>query len=239
MKLGNYAHVSISVRSLSESIPFYEKLGFRKLWGNELPHPWALFTDGKLNIHLYESYFPSPALHYFSAHMRDKVLALLRIGMKAEQQKSRDGQRTQHSFVDPNDLGVTLMHHNDAEMPAPSGESHSLLGTFGELSISTEDLKTSIEFWGKLDFVPVHNGDKPYPWLILSDGVMTLGVHQTMTFTTPALTYYASDVAARIQSLKSESMEFKHELKNDNGETEGAIFNAPDGQTFFLLKGDV
>ncbi len=239
MKLGNYAHVSISVHSLQESTPFYEKLGFQKLWGNHEPHPWALFTDGKVNIHLYEFYFPSPALHYFSTHMKDRVLELMRIGIRPEQQKSRDGKRIQHNFLDPNELTIMLMHHNETEMPKQTGESLSKLGVFGELSINTDNVKASVGFWEKLSFTTTFKSEKPYPWTILSDGAMTIGLHQTTTFTTPALTYFANDAAERVQLLKSESFQVADELKNESGEVEGAILRAPDGQLFFVLKGSV
>lgn len=237
MKLGNYAHISICVHNLPESSAFYEKVGFRKLWGKSEPHPWALFTDGTLNIHLYEFPFTSPALHYFSKHMKDKVLELMRLGIRPEQQRSRDGNRVQHSFTDPNELCIMLMHYSDTDMPVPNGPSFSRLGTFGEFSISTENLRKSVEFWQQLDFFPVLTGDVPYPWATLSDGVITLGLHQSATFSTPALTYYSLDAADRIARLKSESFTFSHELKNEAGRVEGAILTAPDGQPFFLLTG--
>jgi hypothetical protein len=237
LKLGNYAHISISVGSLRESAHFYERLGFRKLFSNDEPHPWALFTDGRLNVHLYEFDFSSPALHYFSAKMHDTVLELMRSGIKPELQKSRDGNRKQHNFFDPNELSVMLMHHSDADMPMPSDISHSLLGVFGELSISTDDVKSSIGFWRKLGFIPIIQGELPYVWATLTDGVMTLGLHQTRTFTTPALTYFAPDIPERLDELKRNEISFA-EISGGN-ETNGAILTAPDGQLLFLLKGTV
>lgn len=237
MKLGNYAHISVSVRSLDEAAAFYEKIGFRKLWGNNQPHPWALFTDGRVNLHLYEFFFSSPALHYFSSRMHDNVLELMRYGIKAEVQKSRDGNRRQHNIFDPNEISIMLMHHSDDDMPKPDGTSHSRLGTFGELSVNTDDLNVSIEFWQKLDFAPKHNSETPYAWTILSDGVMTVGLHQTTVFKSPALAYFAPNIADKIEELRSDGLSFTNITGSSPADIVGGILNAPDGQLFFLLKG--
>jgi hypothetical protein len=238
MKLGNYAHVSISVHDLKESSRFYEAIGFKTLFGNRDPQPWILMTDGCLNIHLYESYFSSPALHYFSATMDEKIRALYELGIRLEEQTSKDGTRKQHTFLDPSELSVMLMHHDDSDMPKPNGNSHSALGDFGELSINADSLMFSTEFWRKLSFNSVYKSEHPYPWAILSDELFTLGIHQTTMFNAPALTYFATNVAERVEDLKKRKIVFTNEMKNRSGETVGAILNAPDGQLFFLLNGN-
>lgn len=237
MKLGNYAHISISVRNLRETLPFYEKIGFSKLWSSEAPQPWELLTDGLINIHLYEAYFSSPALHYFSASMDEQVVHLRRLGFNPELQRSKDGSRKQHNFLDPSEVSIMLMHYDDTQMPKPVGVSQSLLGTFGELSINTDNLKTSQLFWDKLAFRRVLNSEKPYAWSVLTDGIVTIGLHQTATLTAPALTYFATDVRERIEQLKQHAIPILHELKGEENVLEGAVLSAPDGQLFVLLQG--
>ncbi len=239
MKLGNYAHISISAQHLRTSIPFYEKLGFRKLWDSTDPYPWILMTDGRVNLHLYEWFFSSPALHYFSSHMQDKVLELMRLGIRPEPQKSRDGKRVQHNFHDPNELTVMLMHFDESAMPKPNGFSESTLGVFGELNIDTQDLASSLAFWQKLDFAITQRGDKPYPWAVLTDGAMTLGLHQTDAFKTPALTYYTDNAAECVQRLRASGITELQQLLDEHGTIAGAILTAPDGQPFFLLEGEL
>lgn len=236
MKLGSYAHFSVSVSSLNASLPFYLNIGFKKLWDNPEPKPWALLTDGRVNIHLFESQFPSPAIHYFSSAMENKISELERMGFPLEAQKSKDGNRQQHTFLDPNEVHIMLMHYDDAEMPKPSGSSHSLLGSFGELSINTEEIQPSLEFWQKLDFVPMYQSDKPYPWVLLTDGTLTIGLHQTKNFSDPTFIYVSPDVAMRIAALENDGIPLRR-LQNESG-LQGARLTAPDGQTFFLLKGD-
>ncbi len=237
MKLGNYAHISISVRSLRESAPFYDKIGFTKVWSSKAPQPWELLTDGSVNIHLYESYFSSPALHYFSAAMDDKIMHLRRLGFNTELHCSKDGTRKQHNFLDPNEVSIMLMHHDGEQMPKPNGVSQSLLGTFGELSINTDNLKASLLFWDKLGFRQTMTSERPYSWSILTDGVITIGLHQTAILSAPALSYFAANVAERLEQLERNSIPIMHELRNESGVIEGAILCAPDRQLFALLQG--
>lgn len=237
MKLGQYAHISISVRSLRESAPFYKALGFEKLFDSAEPLPWELLTDGCVNIHLYESYFVSPALHYFSATMDETIVHLKRIGITPELQRSKDGSRQQHNFSDPNDFCLMLMHHNEHAMPMPEGISRCLLGTFGELSIGTDNIRASTFFWDKIGFRQMMKSNKPYAWATMTDDVMKIGLHQTATFSAPALTYFAADVSERIGALRERKVSIARELKGNGGDREGALLSAPDGQLFFLLSG--
>jgi hypothetical protein len=237
LKLGTYAHISISVQSLKTTATFYSNIGFNQLWEHTDPKPWSLMTDGKINIHLYESDFPSPALHYFSARMEDIAREIRREGISLDHQKSKDGARKQHTLYDPSDFAIMLMHHDDADMPKPRGESDSPLGTFGELSIGTESLRNSVSFWQKLDFVQQHASQNPYPWAILSDGIMTIGLHQSDSFAVPALMYFSPEIAERTKELERRNIAFTPMI-GVGGELQGATVTAPDGQVFLLLKGD-
>jgi hypothetical protein len=130
-----------------------------------------------------------------------------------------------------------LMHHDEADMPKPNGESHALLGIFGELSINTMSLNHSLAYWKKLDFIATHASKSPYPWAILSDGVMTIGLHQTDSFTSPALTYFSSNIGEQLKSLEQWNIPFTP-MSSLPGHHEGAIIAAPDGQLLLLLQGD-
>jgi len=104
------------------------------------------------------------------------------------------------------------------------------------LSIPTNDLESSLAFWKKLGFQVTFQSDDPYPWAILSDSLMVLGIHQTTRFNRPALTYFSLDAAERITRLKAEGIPFESELTDQSGRVFNAIARAPDGQLFFLFR---
>lgn len=62
MKLGAFS-ISLSVKSLSASKEFYEKLGFTKFGGDE-DQKWLILKNGETNIGLFEGMFPQNMLTF-------------------------------------------------------------------------------------------------------------------------------------------------------------------------------
>ena len=151
MKLGT-AHISISVQSLKTNRSFYQRIGFTQLWEHSDPKPWALLTDGCVNIHLYESDFPSPALHYFSARMDDVARELSAKGACRTSEKQGWGTPPAH-IVRPERIRTHADALRRCRDAATKRRVHALLGVFGELSINTDSLRHSLAYWKKLDFV--------------------------------------------------------------------------------------
>ena len=72
------------------------------------------------------------------------------------------------------------------------------------------------------------SGD-PYPWGILSDEMIVLGLHQTDEFKGPCITYFEPDMGKRIEALKGKGLEI-----DENG-----ILVGPAGETLFLFTGEL
>ena len=62
MALGNFS-VSLTVRDINASRAFYEKLGFRQVFGNPAQH-WVIMQNGTTNIGLFQGMFPRNALTF-------------------------------------------------------------------------------------------------------------------------------------------------------------------------------
>ena len=62
MQLGNFS-VSLTVRDINASKAFYEKLGFRQIFGNPAQH-WVIMQNGTTNIGLFQGMFPRNALTF-------------------------------------------------------------------------------------------------------------------------------------------------------------------------------
>ncbi|OAN97562.1 VOC family protein [Parasphingorhabdus sp.] len=62
MKLGAFS-ISLSVKNLSASKDFYEKLGFTKFHGDE-EQKWVILQNGETNIGLFEGMFPQNMLTF-------------------------------------------------------------------------------------------------------------------------------------------------------------------------------
>ncbi|MBD3285044.1 hypothetical protein GF359_01600 [candidate division WOR-3 bacterium] len=231
MKLGKSATFTLAVKELEEEIGFYEKLGYALLGRTETT---AALTDGQIRLSLQQGEFTTPMITYFADDITPIVEGVERAGVELVHKNELEGKIHEAGFADPNCQPVLLVTLETDELTAPEGKARC--GIFGEYSIPTENLTESIEFWSRLGFERVGGDDeKPYPWAILADGMLILGLHQTPDFKIPFLTYFAKDMAERISSLKEAGIEFAEEKTNDKDEIVYALAVSPSGQRISLF----
>ncbi len=70
------------------------------------------------------------------------------------------------------------------------------------MSLKTEDVKAAVTYWKQLGFECIAEGHQPYPWAIVSDGLIRLGFHQTPKLTKPTITYFAPDMPDHLERLQ-------------------------------------
>lgn len=240
MKLGNTVQITIGVRDVAKALAFYEKLGFAKIDQNVLPWPWAQLSDGQNLLLLNQDGNYYIGLNYFSPETAEQVAQMEAMGIQFVLKQEQEGRLYQAIFMDTNGLMVGLTNHNGSGMPKPTGEPLTKCGKFGEFSVAVEEFEAAAAYWNRLGFDTLfRGGNDPYPWGILSDGLMVLGLHQTEEFKGPAITYFAGDMAARIGRLKEEGFEFAVEMPDEQGVVANAVLQAPDGEQLFLFQGEV
>jgi catechol 2,3-dioxygenase-like lactoylglutathione lyase family enzyme len=235
VKLGESVEIAISCKDVGKSREFYQKLGFTELVG---PQKGTVLADGQIRLSLHEMNFPTPVLIYFSPDPAERVKALKEQGIGFVNIEEREGRILEAGFSDPNSQEILLVRLERDELLVPKTQGKS--GFFGELSIPTSDLKASRAFWEKLGFT-YFAGDESnvtHPWVVMRDGLMDIGIHQTRNFVAPALTYFARDMVERIEGLKKEGIQFLSEQKDSKGRTTYGVARAPDGQQFFLFYAD-
>lgn len=77
-----------------------------------------------------------------------------------------------------------------------------MIGQFHEISITTGDIRASVEFYEALGFRHARTGDTwPHPYGVLTDGRVMLGLHQ-YRFPSPSLTCVRPAIAAAIPEFE-------------------------------------
>lgn len=223
MKAGNYVEIRNTVGDVATALAFYQKLGFKSV-GEDI------VTDGSINIHLLTGDEPALTLSYAGS---DLAAAL---ALDIEAQVSGDSV----TLTTPDGLQVQLTAQ-PSSVPMPEGTSLSRtpiseLGKFGEFALPVADCAAATTFWEKLGFAPLHLADQPYPWAILSDGLIVIGLHQTKDFAQPHITYFSMDMAERIAQLETDGLAVRYLTEADKS---NAAFTAPGDQHFFLFAGEV
>ena len=79
----------------------------------------------------------------------------------------------------------------------------------------------------------------PNRWTILSDGLIRLGLHQSPKLAKPMITCFAPDMPDRLAQLRQRGLKFAAEQKGKQGRRVGQVIESPDGQSFFLMTGEM
>jgi predicted enzyme related to lactoylglutathione lyase len=229
MKLGDYVEIETVVDDVVEALAFYERHGFRQAGA-------GVVTDGSINLRLRDRAraggHAGPALSYAGGDLT---------ALEGLDGVERDGDSA--ILVDPNGLRIVVSERK-SDVPMPAGDplnrtpiSH--FGKFGEFSIPCRDRDAAIRFWEKLGFENIYAPTEPYPFAILNDGLIILGLHQTTDFSAPTITYFAGDMADRIARLKQAGLAVTDMPPEVDGRIVNATFNGPGGQPFFLFQGEI
>ena len=132
-------------------------------------------------------------------------------------------------FSQPPGPGMLQMEQEDYYKPEKY--VNKTCGLYGELAQPVADINNSIAYWDLLGFKVLSQFEAPYPWAILSDGLAVVGLHQTDTFTYPAITYFAADSQAKISGLR------KAGLKNiAEKDPANAVITTPENQHILLYN---
>lgn len=171
--LGQFLEVSVQADEIIESIGFYESLGLRQLTVGEIwQHPYAVLSDGALQIGLHKYAFDSPALTFVRQNLASFAPDLRARGIRLEFAKLDPDEFNELGFLDPGDQMVTLLEARTYSPPSIDFECDSILGDFSHYRLPGRDPDTTAAFWERLDFVPEETDDA----LLLTGDDLNLGV---------------------------------------------------------------
>lgn len=110
-----------------------------------------------------------------------------------------------------------------------------MIGRFLELSVKTDDILHSIEFYERLGFRQLQVGETwSHPYAVLTDGRIFIGLH-VYDFESPALTFVLPELASKLQHIERLGITFAFR-KVAADEFNEAGFIAPDNQMLTLLE---
>ena len=246
-KLGEVACVYVTTTDLDSSMAVYEKLGFQKTGSNTFPVPWSQASDGTVLIMMRKDADPYIGLTYYVTDIEKVAEQLEKEGIVFTQ-KPKDGDPIKRyyfkspdgfnimlasnlgAFQQPN--GITMLNMKPEDFKSADKYPNKQCGVFGEFCHPVSDLNISIAYWKKLGFTVKSQVTAPYPFAILSDGLMLIGLHQTKNFTYPAVTYFGLNTGKRVQQLKEQGLQNFSEMAGKNN----VILKTWEGQHFFLFS---
>ncbi|MES2372938.1 MAG: VOC family protein [Bacteroidota bacterium] len=229
--LGEVTAITITSPDLENSLKFYEQLGFKEVMRMDFPFPWIQVSDGALLMMLRKGNDPYIALTYYVKDIDGSVKLVLDAGIEFAEIPKASDMLKRYLFRTPDGANITLIHIPDGftqppgptmltmqpqDYANPEKYANQVCGMFGEFAMPVKNLDVSISFWEKLGFKALSKMTSHYPWAILSDGLAIVGLHQTENFTDPIITYFASDMKAKIEKLKQDGLDNFKEMNSGN-----------------------
>jgi len=246
-KLGEVACVYVTTPDLDSSVAVYEKLGFPKIASNTFPVPWAQVSDGSLLIMMRKDATPYIGLTYYTNDIEKVVDQLEKQGIVFIQ-KPKEGDPIKRYYIKTPDGFNVMLASNLGAFTQPTGATmltmkqedftkadkypNKQCGAFGEFCHPVVDLDKSLDYWKKLGFTVKTKMTSPYPWAIVTDGLMQVGLHQTKDFNYPAVTYFGLNTEKRVQQLKEKGLKNFTDMMGKNN----VILKTWEGQHFFLFS---
>ncbi|MGB8326258.1 MAG: hypothetical protein WCE48_01630 [Steroidobacteraceae bacterium] len=110
-----------------------------------------------------------------------------------------------------------------------------MLGRFHEVSVHTQDIRASVEFYERLGFTQATTGDTwPHLYGVLTDGRITIGLHQ-YPIASPTITFVKPGIAAQMTALGALGIEPAFARLGDDCFNELG-FRDPAGQMVRILE---
>lgn len=232
----------MGVKDVEANAEFYRTFGFKQLENSTNPVPWVLFTDGENQMLVHQNGNSYTGMTYFSPDAKERAEKLEEMGLNVSKTSIQlsDGTTTfQATIQSPDDYMVRLVEKQDVAVSEGTVKEAPIkgitkCGDFGEFSSYVADLDQALAFWEQLGFTHVQKYAEPYPWAIIQDGFITLGLHNTSEFAKmkrPAMTYFAKDQSAVVEFVKEQGFTIFTETGPNSIVVEG-----PDKQQLFLFQ---
>lgn len=110
-----------------------------------------------------------------------------------------------------------------------------MLGRFLEISIHTQVIQESLEFYQSLGFQQASVGETwPYPYAVVTDGHLFIGLHGAV-IRSPALTFVLPELAAGVAKLRERGVSFDQERLGQDVFNQ-VTFTDPSGQAVNILE---
>ena len=237
MTLGKNFQFQISTNDAGRSLSFYKLLGFQDIANGKKPFRWIFLSNGTLNIILAEEEFYG--LTYFLEDMEEKVDEVKGKGIEFIRKDLKMDDRWYKVIKDPNDFLIAMVNDLPEYFTKINKYDFNPIGRFKEISLLSEKIKDSVEFWKKLGYEIQPDEYAENSPISLNDGIMNIGLYSKNNnnhyFEAPAITLIDKNITEKIKELKEGGLKFQEELENKDGIT-GAIALSPEGQTFFLFN---
>lgn len=236
--IGMPTRLVLSTNDVLQSMAWWARLGFSPVArAGDKADSCISLTDGQIVLSLVKISQPTPVLMFRTPKMLGlkDTLEYLGITVNVDVKGPTYGEIR---FRSPADVFLAIRSEADEPLLPPTGKENIVCGKLTELSIGTSfAVGRERKFWELLGWLFKRGGSEPYNFALMSDGVLTIGIHEERDIPTLSLTYFATDMEDRILRLRKSGIDIYEELPSEEGRVANCIVQSPEGMRIQLFEG--
>ncbi|MEM6639760.1 MAG: hypothetical protein AAF610_07645 [Pseudomonadota bacterium] len=158
--IGRLLEISLSCDDVLKTVRTFQALGFRDIpTGDVWPHPYAVVSDGRINIGLHRYNFDSPSLTFVQSNLNQWSAAYRIQGIELAFEKLSTESFNELGFIDPGGQMSAVLESRTFSPPPFVEQDISALGRFVGFALPGGLANESRAFWRKLglddnDYLP-------------------------------------------------------------------------------------
>lgn len=234
--LGKPTRLMLSCKKLLPSLAWWTRLGFAPLTvEGESADSIITISDGQIILTLTTVSMPSPIIVFAAPNMKlvKDTLDYMSIPYNSTLLGPTYGE---YRVTSPNKVYMASRNAGSEPKLTVQQSENPVCGKFSELSSPATKLSEELAWWKDIGFSVVKHEKKPYHFAIVSDGTVTIGLHEFKEIPSTAITYYMPDMEQRIDRLKKLGITISEEIPTADGRIANAILTSPDGQLVYLFE---
>lgn len=205
--IGRFLELGLPSASVLDSIGFYEELGFRQLsTGDIWQHPYAVLSDGRINIGLHHGVLEVPMLTFVLPDLADELMEFRSRGIEFITARTADDQFNELIFADPDGNHLRIIEARTFSPPHFAG-FESRCGRFREITLPVRDLESAAVYWQRLGLEELGSAEDPHPHIWLRAEGIVIGLHQTTAIKQLALSFQSDNLKAQLTSMRQVGIE--------------------------------
>jgi len=236
--IGMPTRLVLSTNDVIQSMAWWSRLGFSPVHrqGDKADSCISL-TDGQIVLSLVKISQPTPVLMFRTPKMLGLKDTLEYLGMTVNVDV-KGPTFGEIRFRSPADVFLAIRSEADEPLLPLNGKENIVCGKLTELSIGTSfAIGRERKFWETMGWQFKRGGSTPYNYALMSDGVVTLGIHEERDIPSLSLTYFATDMEDRILRLRKSGIVIFEELPSEEGRVANCIVQSPEGMRIQLFEG--
>jgi catechol 2,3-dioxygenase-like lactoylglutathione lyase family enzyme len=235
--LGRFLELSLATPDIQASLDFYTKLGFSEAeTGDAWSHPYAVVTDGRINLGLHQEAMPAPWMTFVKPDLLKHLETLEALGVEFEFRRLGNDVFNEVGWLDPTGQLVRLIEARTFSPSKRLASDTSRCGYFLEIAMPAPDRESAKTYWEDFGFVGMDQPDDRLPHIACTSDFVDVGLYHPADLRRATLRFEVDDVGGTLAHLADKGIVPNGEMPPGLRSVPAAVLVAPEGTPILLTN---